>query len=80
MSTTRSFGQGPVHGLGHDALSGLTPNGTTTWWSYLDARGSARLDLPPGSLPPGLQLDLVFGLQDSAGVFTSLTKVLEFDT
>lgn len=47
---------------------------------HLDAFGSARLDVAPGTLPAGLAFDAIVLLQDPNGAVTTLTRVLEFDT
>jgi hypothetical protein len=43
-------------------------------------RGSARIDVNPGSLPPGLGADFVFVLQLPGGAVSAQTYVVAFDT
>jgi hypothetical protein len=82
FSAGHSQGLGPILGLGLDALGNWLAINTAPGLSgTLDARGSARLDLPP-SIPAGVQTDDVFILQGGGvgGPLVALTKVLEFDT
>jgi hypothetical protein len=74
-------GLGPFFGLGPEALANwMVLSQAPPWFGFLDARGSARLDLPPGTLPPGIDTDDIFILQDPAGGLVLRTAVLEFDT
>jgi hypothetical protein len=73
-------GQGPFLGLGPEAIGyWLLLRNLPPWSGLLDARGSARLDIAPSTIP-GLALDTVFILQDAAGLLALRTKVLELDT
>jgi hypothetical protein len=76
------FGTGPLFGLGQDAfLNWQILSVTPPWFGTLDARGSARLDVPPGALPSGVESDDLFILQDPVtGALTLYTKVLQWDT
>jgi hypothetical protein len=81
VSTTHSSGVGPFFGLGGDALSNLFLFYNVPPWSgVLDANGSARIDLNPGSLPSGVDADFLFVLQDPLGSVVRRTAILEFDT
>ena len=74
-------GNGPFFGLGADALTNyLQLSQTPPWFGTLDAQGSARLDFPSGSIPPGVDTDDMFILQDPAGNIVRVTDVLEFDS
>ncbi len=74
-------GTGPILGLGPDAVNNwLVTSVTPPWFGVLDADGSARLDVPGGSVPPGLQTDDIFLLQDATLNFVHWTKVLQFDS
>ncbi len=74
-------GTGPILGLGPDAVNNwLITSVTPPWFGVLDADGSARLDVPGGSVPPGLQTDDIFLLQDANLNFVHWTKVLQFDS
>jgi hypothetical protein len=74
-------GWGPVFGLGPDAIQNwLFVLALPPFSGTLDDRGSARVDLPPGSMPPGFQADCLFILQDGAGLLRDRTAILEFDT
>jgi hypothetical protein len=73
-------GQGPIFGLGPTAIQNwLVLGATPPWFGTLDSRGSARLDVSPGSIPPGLAADTIFLTQSATGIVTSWTFVLEFD-
>lgn len=78
FSAGHSHGQGPIFGLGVDALANFE-----NYWVQvaipLDFRGSGRIDLAPLSLPPGAELDTVFFVlaQDQTPVLNTL--VLEYD-
>jgi hypothetical protein len=74
-------GQGPILGLGAEAISNWEVlSATPPYTGFLDAQGSARLDAPGGSLPPGFQADVIVLLQDPTTLaFTQLTDVLELD-
>lgn len=74
-------GQGPFFGLGAEALQNwLVFSVSPPWFGFLDARGSARVDLAPGTLPAGVGLDTLFILQDPGGALSAQTRVLAFDT
>jgi hypothetical protein len=73
-------GTGPIFGLGPEAYSNwLMLNSTPPWFGFLDSRGTARLDIPGGTVPPGLATDDIFILQDAQGSLALWTGVLEFD-
>ena len=75
-------GLGPFFGLGLDALFnfGLL-YGVAPWSAVLDAEGSARIDLSPGTISSGLRTDDIWFLQDPVtGDLISQTLVLEYDT
>lgn len=72
-------GQGPVMGLGPNALNNLIwASMNPPFVGSLDARGSARLDVPPGSVTTGLALDAIFLLFTGTQI-TSRTAILELD-
>ncbi len=59
LSTTGLMGQGPLFGLAADALFTLTYPFVTEPFSVLaNASGDYSFNLPNGSLPPGLTVDL----------------------
>lgn len=81
VSIGHGLGVGPFFGLGADALVNLPLFYNIPPFSgLLDAQGSARIDFDPGSLPVGLDADLVFVLQQPGGAIVALTYVLAFDT
>ena len=82
VSAGHHFGQGPVLGLGADAIANwITLSSTAPFHGVLDARGDARLDLDGALLPPGLALDFVFVLMDPAnGAIATWTPVLSYDS
>ena len=56
-----------VAGYGFDFIDNwLFLSVTPPFFGFLDANGSARVDLPAGSVPPGIQADFAFILQDGA--------------
>lgn len=74
------FGNGPLLGLGPDALQNyFGVVNTAPWFGFLDAEGSARLDFPPSSIPAGIDTDDLFILQNG-GLLTARTLVIPFDT
>jgi hypothetical protein len=78
-------GSGPIIGLGPEAVDNwLITSVTLPFYGFLDSRGAARLDIAPGTLPPGIDTDDVFLLQVNDGTqfapLTANTFVLEFDT
>jgi hypothetical protein len=76
------YGQGPLVGLGADAYANwLLFSVTPPWFGTLSPSGAARVDLTRPAVPPGIQADLIFILQDPAtGALTSWTKVLMYDS
>jgi hypothetical protein len=81
LSAGHAVGQGPFFGLGADAMSNwLTIVATPPFSGVLDAAGSARVDLPSGSLPAGMAFDCIFILQDAAGLLRARTAIVEYDT
>ncbi len=74
-------GTGPIVGLGPDALDNYAIlNTTPPWFGFLDERGMARLDVPPLSVPVGIDTDDIFILQDASMAVTAVSFILEFDT
>lgn len=74
-------GTGPLWGLGADALNNWAAIHSSPFFSKnLGVNGEARVDLPSGALPPGLQADVIFILQDAAGLFTKRTAIIKYDT
>jgi hypothetical protein len=74
-------GQGAFFGLGPDAISNwLLVLASPPFSGLLDARGSARFDIPSGSFGTGLDLDCIFILQDLSGQLAARTAIIEFDT
>ncbi len=81
FSSGHLLGTGPLLGLGADALPNYQVlNATPPWFGILDERGSARLDAPAGSVPPGIAVDLLFFLQSPEGALVQLTSILEWDS
>jgi hypothetical protein len=74
-------GTGPILGLGADAIDNFIMLSTTPpWFGTLDARGSARLDIPSGSVPVGIDFDTIFLLFNPQGGLVLYTPVIEYDT
>jgi hypothetical protein len=82
VSSTHSNGLGPFFGLGADAFTNLPVFYDVPPFSgFLDYAGSGRIDFDPGSLPPGVNADFIFVLQDpGTSALLLRTLVLEFDT
>ncbi len=82
FSSPHLQGNGPVLGLGADALANYQLlNSIPGIFGVLDSRGSARLDLPAGTLPPGFTADAIFFLQDpQTFAITALSPILEYDS
>tara|TARA_R110002072_G_scaffold25443_6_gene85226 strand:+ start:190388 stop:194125 length:3738 start_codon:yes stop_codon:yes gene_type:complete len=76
------YGQGPVFGLGLDAINNwIVLANTPPFTGVLDAKGNARLDLDGSLLPPGLPLDMLFVLQNpTTGQIVLLTPVVMYDS
>ena len=74
-------GQGPIFGLGPDAVTNWQILSTTPpYFGFLDELGTARLDAPVGTLPASFALDAIVLLQDpNTGAFTLMTDILELD-
>ena len=73
-------GQGPLLGLGPNALNnGIWASTTPPFFGLLDAQGSARLDVPSGTIAPGLALDFIFILVDGFQI-SVITPILEYDS
>jgi hypothetical protein len=72
-------GTGPFFGLGADAAQNLAILNQAPWAGLLDAEGSARIDLPPLSIP-GFQSDTLWLLQAPNGALTFTSRLLEFDS
>jgi hypothetical protein len=78
-------GSGPILGLGSEAISNWAILSTTPpFFGVLDSRGSGRMDFPSGSLPAGLDLDVIFLTQVNDGnplaQILLISPILEFDT
>lgn len=81
LSAGHQNSAGPFFGLGLDALlNWQIVLASPPFSGNLDNRGSARVDLAPSTLPPNLDLDLMFILQEPTGSLVSRTAILEFDT
>lgn len=81
FSLGHASGTGPFYGLGQDAITNwLIVLATPPFSGVLDGRGSARVDLPSGALPPGVDVDCIFILQSAAGALQRRTAILEYDT
>src|SRR6185503_16296747 len=81
ISTTHANGTGIFLGLGADALANIPAfYHVAPFWGHLSAEGAARIEFPSGSLPPGIDADFIFFLQDASDQLVSRTLVLEFDT
>lgn len=78
LSAGHLGGTGPILGLGADAIANYAILNAPPWAGFLDAQGSARVDIPPGTFP-GTMVDTLFLLQTPAGDLEFFTKVLEFD-
>lgn len=80
MSAGHQNGLGSILGLGPDAIDNyLLLSSTPPWFGALDSRGSARLDAPGGTLPPGIDFDLLFVLR-VGGAVVALSPIIEFDS
>jgi hypothetical protein len=77
-------GAGPIAGWGPDIIDNwLFLSVTPPFFGFLDENGSARVDLPAGTVPAGVQADFAFILQDGAGQLapiTQLSAILEYDS
>lgn len=74
-------GTGPVLGLGVDAIANFIQlSATPPWFGTLDANGSARLDVPAGSLPVGIDFDVLFLIFNPQGGLVLYSPVIEYDT
>jgi hypothetical protein len=74
-------GTGPILGLGPDALVNyVILSMTPPFFGVLDSKGAARLDVPSGTLPPGVATDNIFLIQNNTGAITRITAILEWDT
>ncbi len=74
-------GTGPFFGLGPEALENwIGVLASPPFTGTLDLRGSARVDLASGSLPPGIQFDCIFILQTPSGAYDRRTAILEYDS
>lgn len=82
ISLVHSNGAGPFFNLGADALTNfLTFGNLPPFQVTLDALGSARFDLSPASIPPGIDADLIAILMNATGTaVVGLTPIVEFDT
>lgn len=80
-SYVHSSGQGPIAGLGADALQNwVALRGFEPWGATLDARASYRFDLPAGSLPLTWVGDhIVVILDATTGGLLASTGILEED-
>jgi hypothetical protein len=73
-------GQGPILGLGFDALTNwVNLQGLAPWHATLDARGSYRFDLPPGTLGSFDADHIAFITDPVSGAILRWTKILEED-
>jgi hypothetical protein len=80
VSATHSEGLGIFFGLGPDALANLPLYYNVPPFSG-PVNGSARIDFNPGTLPPGVDADFLFVIQNpTTGAILRRTLVLEFDT
>jgi Concanavalin A-like lectin/glucanases superfamily/Lamin Tail Domain len=81
ISIGHAGGNGPFFGLGPDALANIPAfYNIPPFAGVLDAQGSGRIDFDPGILPPGIDADFIFVLQQPGGAVSAVTRVLEFDT
>lgn len=56
---------------------------TPPFFGFLDEFGTARVDVPAGTLGPGVTADFIFVLQDGqlqSAPITTVSAILEFDT
>jgi hypothetical protein len=81
FSSGHLSGTGPILGLGLDAISNYTSiTSLPPWTGTLDQNGAARIDVPPGTLPSGVDLDTIFFTLSPQGQLIASTGSLEFDT
>lgn len=74
-------GQGPIFGLGPNAINNLILASTTPpFFGTLDNWGSARFDFPAGSVPTGIMIDTIFLLLNPQGILIHYTPILEYDS
>lgn len=80
-SYMHSEGQGPVLGLGADAIPNwVALRNYEPWGALLDAQASYRFDIPVGSLPPTWVGDhIVVILDPNTGALQARTGILEED-
>ncbi|MCA8948640.1 MAG: lamin tail domain-containing protein [Planctomycetes bacterium] len=82
VSLGHANGQGPVLGLGPDAIPNwLFFSTVAPFYGVLDSHGAARVDLPMSFVPPGLPLDFRFLLIDpTTGAFVTLAPIVTYDS
>lgn len=71
---------GPILGLDIDAVINYLDLDAVGFFPQLDSSGSARIDLPFGSIPAGYDSDAVVIVLTPAGQIALYTDVLRFDT
>ncbi len=74
-------GSGPVFGVGIDAINtALSPaDPFNPFHTYLDAAGAYSLSVPPGTIPPGIHVEIVSLLVGGGGIARASTvKSLTF--
>lgn len=77
ISFLHADGRGPVEALASDARMFTIP----PLFGRLDARGSARVDLPLGTVPPSFEMDQIWLIIDAAtGQIAARTLVVEYDS
>ena len=81
FSPTITSGFGPFMGLAGDSLGYfMVFYGIAPFTGNLDSQGSARFDFPPGFLPAGFSMELVYFLQNPAnGELVGNTLVIPYD-
>jgi hypothetical protein len=81
VSIGHSGGVGPFFGRGPDAIANFPLFYNVPPFSgSLDAMGSARFELNPGTFVPGIDADFIFIRQLPGGALAARTLVLAFDT
>jgi hypothetical protein len=81
FSVGHAFGWGPILGLGPDAVGNtLAIFGAPPWSGTLNGSAAARIDIDPGTLPPGIDTDNIVFVVDPSGTVVARTVVMPYDS